>query len=114
MSDERRHEERLCHPHLSAAVTPIEWTYPEGLSNVARSLLDVSTGGARMIVNRSLEEGDSIYVRLDGLRSKRSLNIPAEVRWVAPLPSIDDATSAYVTGVQFHRTPGILDLLLKV
>src|SRR5262245_40184428 len=104
--NEHRHEERIMHPRLSASCNRLEWTYQEGTPNVARSILDVSTGGARMVLNRPLERGEAVVVRLDGLRSERSLNVAGDVRWVAPLPSVDGRALAYVAGLRFKRTPG--------
>ena len=112
MSNEHRHEERVRHPRISATCNRLEWTYPHGSPNMARTILDVSTGGARMVMNRALEPGESVVVRLDGLRSERSVNVAGDVRWVAPLPSVDGRTLAYVAGLRFKRTPGLLDLIL--
>ncbi len=113
MECELRHEERIRHPRISVSCNKMEWTYPQGTPNVARSILDVSTGGARMVLNKPLDRGESVLIRLDGMRSEKSLNITGEVRWVAPLPSVDGRTLAYVAGVRFKRTPGLLDLLVK-
>lgn len=112
MANEHRHEERIRHPRLAATCNRLEWTYPMGSPNVARTLLDVSTGGARMVVNSALEPGETVVVRLDGMRSERTVNIAGDVRWVAPLPSVDGRALAYVAGVRFKRTPGLLDLIL--
>lgn len=112
MDDERRHEERVKHPRVCVACAPVQWSSRLGSPNVARTIIDVSTGGARVILSRQLEMGEPVTVRLDGLHNKRSVSLAAEVRWVAPLPSVDGGALAYVAGLKFKRAPGLLDLIL--
>lgn len=113
METERRHEERLKIPRVTIACTRLEWTYSRGTPNVARALLDVSTGGARVIAAKPLEEGEPVSVRLDARNRRRSVSIPGEVRWLKALPAAHGRSPSYVAGLRFVRSYGVLELLLK-
>ncbi len=112
MADERRLEERGLHPRVLAVCMPFEWIWTDRQPNAARSVVDISTGGARMIMNRAFRAGESVAVRLDGIRSKRSITLSADVRWVEPLPSVSGTSQSFVAGLRFRRAPGLLELLL--
>ena len=110
---ERRHEERMRRPRVKASCVRLDMTYPFGASNVASTLLDVSTGGARIVSTKPLEEGEPVSIRLDAPNRRRSVSMPGEVRWIEPAPAGHSAPKSYVAGVRFMRVPGVLELLLK-
>lgn len=100
---ERRHEERIRAPSLSAICAPMRGND----RNVARALLDVSTSGARVLLEQPVEQGDHLLVRLLDRRSQRYVEFSGEVRWVAPLPGL----TGCIAGLRFPYPHGLLDLL---
>jgi hypothetical protein len=67
--------------------------------NVARTLLDVSTDGARLVIAVPLESNRDVTLSLEGPWHKHPLAIAARVRWCEPL-----ADGAYCVGVVFEKT----------
>ncbi|MBI2931511.1 MAG: PilZ domain-containing protein [Planctomycetes bacterium] len=113
MIQERRHEERIRHPHISAACMPIASSLLGDDDNIAHRLVDVSTSGTRLVVTQPLEPGDGVVVRLDHTISGKSVQMDAEVRWCLPLSNGNSRPPGYVTGLRFNRARGVLHLLLN-
>lgn len=79
--------------------------------NCAHALVDISTGGSRVLVSEELRPGDRMTVKLTNTADQRSLRVWAEVRWQRPLPSPEDRPRMYVVGLRFARTRGLIELL---
>ncbi len=110
---ERRNEERIRRPRIAASCALLGEDRWNDVREPSRLVLDISTTGARLLVDNPLEPGDSLVVRLDHEPSQRSVQVAAEVRWVAPLAGVDSTPVGYVTGVRFWRSRGLLDMLLQ-
>lgn len=108
---ERRLEQRLKHPRIIAACTPLG--RGRANDNVAHALIDVSTSGARLILTEPLNPGDPCLLHLDHAESQRTVTVPAEVRWCVPLASVEGETEWHIAGLRFRSTHGVLALLLK-
>ncbi len=68
-------------------------------ANVARTLLDVSTDGARLVVTGSLESQQEVTLSLEMPWQARPLAVPSRVRWCMPL-----ADGNFCVGVHFDKT----------
>jgi hypothetical protein len=73
--------------------------------NVARSLLDVSASGARLVVTVALTVGQEVEVSLQGTWHLRPLKLPAQVVWC-----VATADGGYCAGLQFERHLPYADL----
>src|SRR5487761_1683207 len=67
--------------------------------NVARTLLDLSLDGARLILATALQSGQEVALSLEGPWHVRPIAVPARVRWCAAL-----ADGSYCVGVHFEKT----------
>ena len=71
-----------------------------GLNRLPASIYDVSTGGCRIQLTKTVEIGDVLWVSLPGLES-----IQATVRW----------TDGWTAGVEFEKAlhPSVLEMVEK-
>lgn len=109
--NERRHEERRPAPRMSAiclALHPRLWEQPP---NFARRLLDISTGGVRLLLSEPIPAGEQVTIRLTDAKTSRSVRVGAEVRWLKTSPLYDDEGTHYEAGFRFTRSRGLLELL---
>jgi len=67
--------------------------------NVARTLLDVSTDGARLVITVPLESRQDVTLSLELPWQARPLLVPSRVRWCMQL-----ADGNYCVGVHFDKT----------
>ena len=67
--------------------------------NVARTLLDVSTDGARLVIDVPLEDNRDVMLSMEGPWHRKPVAVAARVRWCMPL-----ADGAYCVGVLFEKT----------
>jgi len=68
-------------------------------TNVARTLLDVSTDGARLVIVSPLDKGQTITLSLEGAWHARPLTAEGKVCWCAAL-----ADGTYCIGIHFEKT----------
>ncbi|HWG44671.1 MAG TPA: PilZ domain-containing protein [Gemmataceae bacterium] len=68
-------------------------------TNLARTLLDVSADGARLVVASPLERGQDITLSLEGVWHARPLTAQGKVCWCASL-----ADGTYCVGIHFDKT----------
>jgi hypothetical protein len=68
-------------------------------TNVARTLLDVSPDGARLVVASPLDKGQTIALSLEGAWHARPLTADGKVCWCMPL-----ADGTYCVGIHFEKT----------
>ncbi len=66
--------------------------------NIARAVLDVSEGGARMLVKEALQAGDEVEISLSSLSTLHDVVRVGEVVWAVPA-----ADGSCCVGVQFHK-----------
>ena len=71
-----------------------------GLNRLPASIHDVSTGGCRVELTKTVQPGDLMWISLPGLET-----IQATVRW----------TDGWIAGVEFERPlhPSVLDIVEK-
>ncbi len=82
--------------------------------DVAHSLIDVSTAGARVILKQVMRSGERLSLFFRHHDSVYSACMLGEVRWVAPFTDANGTTMGCVAGVYFRNaTSEILPLLLK-
>jgi hypothetical protein len=74
--------------------------------NVARTLLDLSLDGARLIVAAELAVGQEVSLNLEGPWQKEPLTRAARVRWCQAL-----ADGSFCVGVLFDKTLPYADVL---
>jgi hypothetical protein len=67
-------------------------------TDMARTLLDVSTEGARLVVAGPLDNGQEITLSLEGPWHVRPLTLCAHVRWCTAL-----ADGTHCIGVRFEK-----------
>ncbi len=67
--------------------------------NVARSLLDLSLDGVRLVIASAVENGQEVTVSLEGPWHKQPVVAQGRVRWCMPLPD-----GAFCIGVHFDKT----------
>jgi hypothetical protein len=77
-----------------------------GKANLARTLLDVSRSGARLLLRSQLAPGAHVAVGLPWPGRARQDTLAATVAWCLPI-----ATGGFCVGVQFHRL--LSDALLE-
>ncbi len=111
LNPERRVELRMKRPRIAVLCTPLASHMDR--ANVAHALIDVSTGGARLILTERLAAGEPVLLDFTHEESSYSVSIPAEIRWVVALSGVDGASVGFVTGVRFRSTHGVLPLLLR-
>jgi hypothetical protein len=74
-------------------------------ANVARTLLDVSTDGARLVITLSLESRQEVTLSLETPWMARPLAVPARIRWCMAL-----ADGGYCVGVLFDKSISYRDV----
>ena len=66
-------------------------------ANIALSLLDISTGGVRLLVKEALKRGDELEIELDAPWIQKPVKLAASVAWYAPIES------GHSVGVTFNK-----------
>ncbi len=100
---ERRQSER-CFPHRVAAVSCLRGSMGLG-PNLAVSLLDLSEGGAGLVLREPLPEGEEVELTLEPVGSGRTVRLLAEVVWCEPAEG-----DRHRAGVRFRAPLGHAEL----
>jgi hypothetical protein len=73
--------------------------------NLARSVLDLSSTGACLVLSAALEKGQDVEVSLQGTWQVRPLKLPAQVVWC-----LAAADGTWCAGIRFQRNLEYSDL----
>lgn len=92
----RRKERRLVERNKVLIKSPFDAFYPKGINAFT---FDISLGGARILSREFFDVGTVVKIQVELARTRQSVNIVAEVRWL----NIREDDDIFELGVEFRH-----------